>query len=237
MKILFYFLPFVVLALGLNCKKCPECEECPKKAITTTDHYYKIYKGSINTSINSRTTSHIGSCDFTISGNTYYRKYFMNSRVSDLMNTKLEYDFYYLTFSTTRRAGFQDTFLLLKNDSLELNTYDDHKHPPAGTESKGTLGCFPQFILVNGQLDYFDVNSGGNMRRYIQLPFGYHQEGQHVIQVLNSLDYEISVSDYNLLNGYLQINPNLQGGIDIGSPNILKLYYANGDDTGIRFPS
>jgi hypothetical protein len=240
MRNVILFALFIMSIHFISCKKCPKCPQCPETQGMSKahQHYFKVYNGEIRNIQGSRSEGVFSTCEFTHRNFNYKRKYFNNSKEADILDTKKSYDFYYLTFSSTQRNGFQDTFLLLKNDSLDvlgLNTDSDDTQHLDKLISKGTLGCFPNFIIINNNLDYFETTSGSVTKRYIQLPFGYHEENQHVIQTLNNLDFEISLDNYTQLNNLLNTNPFFQGGIDIEAPDTLKLFYANGIDTGLRF--
>lgn len=215
-----------------SCKECPECPKSPEVSISSGHEYKKnIGKMSI-VDANSR-NNYFENCLFNTKESKFYRKVLKNTDTYKCLDDNTDHSFYDLIFSSTIRPGRVDTFLLLHNDSLDI---DQRCKENNIKNTKGSLGCFPKFIIIsdnNGSyLDYFEI--GG--KRFIQLPFGYHDENNHhEIPLLVNLDFEISQIDYNKLNELLRHNIYYQGGIDIENPYILKLFYANGNNTNLTF--
>jgi len=201
------------------------------------NHTIKSYKGILQGISSGPINTIWGECSFN--GEKDVKYYFRNSWTNDKIGNVDTSRFYHIKCTETNRTGFDlpnMIFTLLYNDSLQARHNHMEMKAMAVPLSKGNLGCVPEFIMVNNNLDYFETSSGGTSKRFIQLPLAVHQEGPPEIDTLIFRDFEISVNEYNSLNDLLKLNPFCQGGLDSGPPDTLKIYYANGNYAGFKIP-
>ncbi|MFZ1703793.1 MAG: hypothetical protein WAT79_05575 [Saprospiraceae bacterium] len=235
-KILIFLLILINFGI-ISCKGKPESNEQvgnnqPKGGIAAADHshahYYRVYKGKLKKSPLPNGNSFYEKCIFKKTNNTQLESYYiLNSPTANDIE-KGDFSYYYVRFDSSDNNRYikDKTFLLKKNESISPNYHlgEKEEHKFMAPAAKGNLGCFPGFILVSGNLDYFE--DGGS--RYIQIPLAYHNPHTKTIETLYTLDFNISTTTYDSINAELQNEPNLHGGVDTsGTIKTLNIYDPN----------
>lgn len=202
------------------------------------DHYYRIYKGKMKGVTSTPISTLYGECEFESKVGEKSRKlYLKGTDTANEIGNVVDTSFYILINKENKRQGLpkDKVYLLLKNNGLPIDIHAENEilKERKNFTIKGSLGCFPKFIIKNGNLDYYMVGE----KRFIQLPMAYHVIGKDIIDTLEFRSFAISEANYNIINKKLNQNdqndlrePNLQGGINLCDLNTLLLYLPNGDE-------
>lgn len=193
------------------------------------NHYYRIYTGRFkDKEMQTAKPVNYRNCIFKKSNKVSMDAiYINNTKTARHEGSIFNRDYYIVKLNTTvdNRFPKKDKLILQVNRKIKkYHIMETKKTNEKGPVAKGNYGCFPSFIVVNGDLDYF-VDNGV---RKIQLPLAKHVQNQTIYEELEILDFPISITNYESINNKLKTEPYLHGGINKdGNDYTLLIYLPN----------